>query len=248
MRPDIVIPVRDGDHNPSLRYTLRSIAAHVPHRKVWIAGHMPPWVRGVGFIPTRQTATKYQNSRANWKAAFDHPEVADNVLVFNDDFFVMRPITAVPPMHRGRLSDVYDHFLSRVKPGRYMLGMEQTMGLLDELGIADPLCYELHVPMLINRAKYLEMWETASRIKYPHSRTLYGNLWGLGGGKIPDPKIMSSGPVFPRSSTYLSTLPSAFTRGHVGAYIRGQFPRPCRYEKAAPRRVVPARRTSSARR
>ncbi len=239
MRPDIVIPVRPGENNQSLRYTLRSIAAHVPHRRVWIAGHKPAWVRGVGHIPNRQTATKYQNSRSNWKAAVDHPDVTDDFLIFNDDFFVMRPFPPVPPvLHRGPLAAVEEHFRTRVRPGRYMLGMRQTAELLADLGIDDPLCYEMHTPMLLNRQRYLEVWELGNRIKYPHSRTLYGNYWKLGGKKAVDPKIMSFGPRFPHSSLFLSTMNETFTRGQVGSYIRSMFPQRCRYE-AAPQRGEP---------
>ena len=241
--PDVVIPVRPGDNNPHLRYTLRSIAAHVPHRRVWIAGHMPPWVRGVGHIPTAQRhATKYQNSRSNWKAAFDHPEVTDQVLIFNDDFFVMRDLPGLPPVwHRGRCREVYAHFERQIRrPGRYMLGMRQTMDLLADLGHDDPLCYELHVPMLIERERYLEVWEIAQRIKYPHSRTLYGVLNHVGGTQMRDPKITHTGPHFNRGSLFLSTMSSAFQRGQVGAYIRSVFPAACRYE------APPARRRTAA--
>lgn len=259
MRPDIVIPVRPGEHNQSLRYTLRSIAAHVPHRRVWIAGHKPAWVRGVGHVPTKQTATKYQNSRANWKAAVDHAEVADDFIVFNDDFFVMRPLPASGPpvLHRGPLAEVERHFQRRVKPGRYMLGMRQTAELLDDLGIEEPLCYEMHTPMLLNRQRYLEVWEIANRVKYPHSRTLYGNYWRIGGRKATDPKVMVLGPHFPRGALLLSTMAETFARGQVGAFIRGAFAQRCRYEEPtsrptrrapAARRVVPPRRAPVARR
>ncbi|WP_019548627.1 hypothetical protein [Streptomyces sulphureus] len=230
MLPDIVIPVRERDRNEELRYTLRAIAANVPHRQVWIAGYMPSWVRDVGHVPTRQAATKYQNSRGNWKAAVDHEEVADDFLLFNDDFFVMKPLRGVmPALHRGPLSEVYRHFATRVKPGRYLLGMRQTMGLLDELGVESPLCYELHVPIALNRDRYVEVWEVCNRIKYPHSRTVYGNYWQLGGRQVRDPKVMTRG-AFPGGGQFLSTMPDTFTRGRVGTFIRGAFPQRSRFE------------------
>ncbi|MFE3378701.1 hypothetical protein [Streptomyces anulatus] len=230
MRPDIVIPVREGDRNPELRYALRAIAAHVPHRQVWIAGHIPPWVRDVGHVPNRQTATKYENSRSNWKAAVDHAEVSDDFLIFNDDFFAMRRVQRVPPMHRGLLADVERHFLRRVRAGRYLMGMRQTADLLADLGVERPLSYELHVPMLLNKARYLEVWEVANRIQYPHSRTLYGNYWKLGGTQIADPKVLTRGSGYPKGESWLSTMPETFERGQVGAYIRRTFPRPGPYE------------------
>lgn len=248
-RPDIVIPVREGAADGELRYCLRSIAAHVPHRRVWIAGYMPPWVQGVGHIPTQQGRTKYENSRGNWKAAFDHDEVADEVVIFNDDFFVMRRLVGgLPVQHRGLMREVYQHFEARLRPGRYMLGMRQTMGLLADLGIEDPLCYELHTPMAINRQRYLEVWEIANRIRYPHSRTLYGNYWQLGGQKVRDVKVMSRGPAFSRSSLFLSTLPDTFRYGHVGRHIRQAFTRPCRYEQPPGYRRPPGVYLSAGRR
>ncbi|MEW2066639.1 hypothetical protein [Streptomyces sp. NPDC007346] len=235
MLPDIVIPVREGDRNPELRYALRAIAANVPHRQVWIAGHIPPWVVGVGHIPTRQTATKYENSRANWKAAVDHDGVADDFLIFNDDFFAMRKVQRVPPMHRGLLADVEQHFLRRVRAGRYLMGMRQTAGLLADLGIERPLSYELHMPMLLNKARYLEVWEIANRVRYPHSRTLYGNYWQIGGSRVADPKVLTRGSAYPRGLSWLSTMPDSFEHGQVGAYIRSQFPAASPYERAGVR-------------
>jgi hypothetical protein len=49
--PDVVYVVRPGNRNEELRYSLRSIAAHLPHRRVWLAGFCPSWVRNISFIP-----------------------------------------------------------------------------------------------------------------------------------------------------------------------------------------------------
>lgn len=105
MLPDIVYPVRPGTINEELRYSLRSLA-NVPHGRVWIAGHRPPWARGVGHIPVPPQATKYLGSTANLRAAVEHPEVAEEFLYFNDDFFVMTAVQEVPALHRGPVDRV----------------------------------------------------------------------------------------------------------------------------------------------
>ena len=46
---DAVYYVRPGDRNDELRYSLRSLA-NLPHDRVWIVGHTPPWVTGIESI------------------------------------------------------------------------------------------------------------------------------------------------------------------------------------------------------
>ncbi len=49
--PDVVYVVRPGDKNEELRYSIRSVIANLPHRKVWIAGYKPTWLSDdLGYI------------------------------------------------------------------------------------------------------------------------------------------------------------------------------------------------------
>jgi len=227
--PDIVVPVREGAANAQLRYALRSWAAHLPHRRVWIVGYRPPWVSNVRHIPTRQAGTKYQNTTAAMRAACEHPEVSDTFLYCNDDFFVMRPVESMPVLHRGPVRDVERYYASRGN-GHYLRGLRETRDLLVRLGHPDPVSYELHVPMPVQKAGMLHALEVGRALDVVHKRTLYGVLNGIGGDYLQDVKVMRRSPLFDRDATYLSTMPDSFTNGAVGAHIRRMFTRPCRYE------------------
>ncbi|MFJ1695657.1 hypothetical protein ACIOHC_10980 [Streptomyces sp. NPDC088252] len=226
---DIVVPVREGAANTQLRYALRSWAANLPHRRVWLIGYRPAWVADVEHLPTRQSGTKYQNTTVAMRAACEHPDVTDRFLLCNDDFFVMQAQESMPVLHRGPVREVERYYETR-NSGKYLRGMQETRALLESLGHSDPLSYELHVPLLVDKAGMLDALDAGQRLDVVHKRTLYGNLAGLGGDRIDDVKVLTRSPRFPAESPYLSTMPDSFAHGRVGWFIRGQFHEPCRYE------------------
>lgn len=239
--PDIVIPVRPGDDNEELRYALRSFERNLPHRRIVIVGHKPSWVRRVLHIPTRQTGTKYKNSTRNVEAACKHPAVSDDFLLCNDDFFVLKPTKTMPVFHWGPMADVERYYATRAS-GAYLQGLRATKKLLAKLGYKNPLSYELHLPLPMNKQKFLEVLELGRHIPALHKRTLYGNVAALGGDEVTDPKVTTTGRRFPRRARFLSTMDSSW-RGAVGAYIQSRFPEPSSYEgraKVTVRRRKPA--------
>lgn len=228
--PDIVVPVREGAVNEQLRYALRSWAAHLPHRQVWIVGYRPAWADGVGHIPTRQTGTKYQNTTLAVRAACEHREVSETFLLANDDMFVMQPLTEMPVLHRGPVRTVEGYYAARAQ-GKYLRGMQETRDLLVGMGHTDPLSYELHVPMPVRKTAMLTALELGRHLDVVHKRTLYGNYANLGGTEIQDVKILHRAPRgYGPNSRFLSTMPDSFAAGHVGQFIRRAFPEPSRYE------------------
>lgn len=227
---DIVVPVREGAVNEQLRYALRSWAAHLPHGRVWVVGYLPAWVDGVRHIPTRQTGTKYQNTTAAMRAACSHPDVTDRFLYCNDDMFVMHSVEAMPALHRGSMRKVEAHYATRGS-GAYLRGMRETRELLARLGHDDPLSYELHVPMVVEKDAMLQALEVGRHLDVVHKRSLYGNLAEVGGAEIQDVKILHRAPRgYSGNSFFLSTMPDSFANGHVGAFIRRAFPERSRYE------------------
>ncbi|MFD4314986.1 hypothetical protein [Streptomyces sp. NPDC058548] len=223
MEMDIVVPVREGAVNEQLRYALRSWAAHLPHGRVWVVGHRPAWADGVQHIPTRQTGTKYQNTTLAVRAACEHPDVSDRFLLANDDMFVMKPLAEMPVLHRGPVRQVETYYEARAS-GAYLRGMRETRALLAELGHPDPLSYELHVPMPVDKAGMLRALDIGRHLDVVHKRSLYGNLAELGGREIRDVKVLHRAPRgYSAQDVFLSTMPDSFTAGHVGAHIRRTF-------------------------
>ncbi|MYX39040.1 MULTISPECIES: hypothetical protein [unclassified Streptomyces] len=228
---DLVVPVREGPVNEQLRYALRSWAAHLPHGRVWIIGYLPAWVAGVRHVPTEQAGrTKYVNTTSAVRAACEHPEVSDPILLCNDDFFTMRPIEEMPVLHRGPVREVEAYYASRGN-GSYLRGLRETRDLLVQLGHADPLSYELHVPLEVGKAAMLAALDAGRHLDVIHKRTMYGNLAGLGGERIDDVKVLHRMPRFDKGAAFLSTMPDSFTNGAVGHHIRRAFPQACTYER-----------------
>lgn len=229
--PDLVVPVRQAAVNEQLRYALRSWAACLPHRRVWIVGHRLPWLHDVEHIPTDQRGlTKYAATTLAVRRACEHPDVSDVFLLCNDDFFILEPLPGgMPVLHRGPVRQVEAYYAARAS-GQYLRGMRETRALLEGLGISEPLSYELHVPMPVDKLGMLAALDLGRDVPVLHKRTAYGNLARLGGEQINDVKVLHRGPTLPRGA-YLSTMPDSFSNGAVGQRIRRAYPRPCRYER-----------------
>lgn len=241
---DLVYTVRTGDQNEELRYSLRSVARNLPHDRVWIVGHCPPWLTGVEHIPTEQTATKWQNARANLYAACTHPDVSDRFVLMNDDFFVLSPIVDVDAalaLNMGPLVDVLERFRAARSHGPYVDGMANTLDLLRDWGYPDPLSYELHVPAVVDKAILADVIDRANAADTGalslHVRTLHGNVAGVGGETIADVKLPSFGGVTPDrlARPFLSTNDRTFKKARraLERIIGGG---PCRYEIPGARR------------
>src|SRR5690606_42080189 len=125
---------------------------------------------------------RYAGNRTNGPrdrgAARPRPGVPARSTCRHDDLLALAPPSA-PGAHRGPVAGV----VARTPMGRYRSGAAATMRLLQELGIKEPLSYELHIPMVVDRDRMLEVLNLpqARRIPVLHKRTLYGNLAGVGG-------------------------------------------------------------------
>lgn len=198
IRPDVVFPVRKGDHNEELRYALRSLS-NVPHDRVWIVGFKPSWVRekvngspGVYYFPREQKDRKYRNATESL-IRITHElgaSLSKPFLLSNDDFYVMEPIKGhFPVFHMGPVEAVIERYRKLHHQGAYWRGMVETFELMQRLGIQEPLSYELHIPIPIYREDLLEAWDLGKDLDVLHIRTLYGNLANLGGTYREDVKV-----------------------------------------------------------
>jgi hypothetical protein len=228
--PDIVYVVRPGEQNEELRYSLRSLI-NLPHGRVWVAGFCPWWVIDVGVIRVATRPGGHQSAKANLRAACEHPDVSEQFVYFNDDFFVMQPLERMPILHRGLI----DEAIRQGMRSWYTRAMRATRDLLVERGISDPLCYELHAPTLVTKQGMLEALDLCH---YPmvQERSMYANLQRIGGMEARNFKVYR-GDYGWRSWPFLSTNDSSFGRHPVGEYVRGAFDTPSPYERATP---VPA--------
>lgn len=225
--PAIIYQVRPGENNTELKYSLRSLR-NIAHGRVIIAGHVPAWINReqVTAVPVAQRAgQKHRNAEANLSAALDVLEDGEDFYLFNDDFYVIERIEWMPVLHRGPLDDV----IAAHQPGRYRSAMEATRKLLSqELGIGNLLSYELHIPMLFERTKLQLTLNIGSDIPAVHYRTLYGNIWNVGGVQTHDFKVYRPRDDGWRNWPFLSTNDNILSS--VGDYLAAVFPTASVYE------------------
>lgn len=230
---DLLYLLRVGEDNEELRHSLRSVAANLPHGRVWLAGHRPSWVDpdAVRFVPVPRHRDKHTSSTANLLAALREPDMPAHVVLMNDDFFVTSPVAGVPMLHRGSVAEVAAGYSPH---GTYGRGMRQTAALLARLGHPEAVSYELHVPMVIHGPTMRHLLELhgRGRIRCLHKRTLYGNLAHCGGRRAEDVKVFRDDQEWNPEGPFLSTNDVTFNRGRVGVWLRARFPDPCRYERA----------------
>lgn len=230
---DVIYPVKPGDDNEPLRYSLRSLT-NLPHDRVWIVGHKPTWVHGVEFIPGNHSGY-HANVYNNIRLACEHPDVADEIIVMNDDFVVTEPVERVQVFYRGTLDDHLN--IPRVKRGGWWKdSLTTTLICLQAHGIENPISYELHVPLPVDKAamaQTLQQFQHVTPDNPPQWRTLVGNMHDLGGKQRQDVKAYHGGELH---RPFHSTEPRSFPA--FRDKLATMFPEPSRYERHQARRVA----------
>lgn len=218
---DLVYPVRFGNLNEELRYSLRSQEKNLPHEEVHIVGYSPGWLTGVNSFSYLHGASKFENTTNAVRAACNSVAVSEDFILCNDDFFTLKPLADLPKLNRGPIDRFLDKF-----------GVPATRDLLIKMGCTDILSYELHVPMIVNKTLMKDVLDYAERfqIRGLNKRTLYGNLAQYGGEEVEDCKVYQQKQAWDKENTFISTSDESFGKCPVGQWIRDQFPDRSRYE------------------
>jgi hypothetical protein len=226
---DIIYPIRQGNSNEELRYSLRSLS-NLPHRNVILLGAPPAWTL-CDTRPFPQGSNYRMNTTKAMKKACEDSSISNPFLYFNDDFFVMAPLLECPRLNRGPIDSVIAELSP--KKDNYAQGMVSTKNLLLDLGFTSILSYELHMPLIVYKESMLYALKEydKSRSSNLHKRTLYGNILDYGGESVSDNKIVHSRSDFDREFPFVSTSDKSFKEYPIGAWIRKFFPDPCNYER-----------------
>lgn len=232
-KKDIVIPVRALDFSPHLCLTLRSIEKNFPHRKVWIAGHKPPWLsERVGYIPVLQGGTGWRNHMLIMSEVAHHDDVSSEFWYFNDDFYVLRKLATPPVFYDGTLEDRAKK-LRGVALGSYTQGAQTSFELLRDAGFENPLNFDLHTPMPMDKLGLndaIGLVMRSGKNFWPHLRSIYAAMAGLEGEEGKDVKVGSVTESIPDKAIYLSSSNRAI-QGQLGRELKALFPTPSKYEK-----------------
>lgn len=191
MRRDVVYILGKGSRwgDGEIRYSLRSVEKFFPHKNVIVVGERPAWLFGIRHVKKDDThSNPLKNGIDKIEAAVYSKLVTDPFVLMNDDFFFLKPVEEIKPFHRGKLKATIAAHLS--KAGYYYKALVHTLELLQDIGIDDPIDYEVHYPVLFEKEKVLNTLAV-----FPGGlllRTLYGNLFKVGGEFRADHKFNST--------------------------------------------------------
>ena len=233
---DIVYLLKDTSKNEELVYSLRSLV-NLPHDKVYLVGGCPLEINKerVTHIPTRQTNDKYKNTTTSIEVAARDPRISEDFILMNDDFFILQPIKDPEKelnLCRGPINEVLAEYTKRYGPdaNSYLIGMRQTNIYLQDLGVKEPLSYELHIPITMAKTNVLRLFQLPylHSLQVIHKRTIYGNLFKNNSQQVEDVKVRRKTywPIY--NQKFLSTEDDSWQ--YVKPYIHSLFPGKGPYE------------------
>lgn len=209
---DFVYICKDGT-NEELRYSIRSVVESFPNSNIWVVGGKPDWYIG-NYIRVNQTQTKYKNAAENLKKICSSKEISDSFILMNDDFYIIKKIDNIETFHGGYLLNKINLYQKINGNSNYTRKLAATYKKIIGLGIEDPLDYELHVPMVMEKEKLKEVLKYEDQFLW---RSMYGNTFNIKGKEMQDVKVYTKGPLVFKSynlnidsHTYLSSADSSF--------------------------------------
>jgi hypothetical protein len=209
---DYVYICRDGD-NEELRYSIRSVVANANPGNIWVVGGKPDWYCG-DFISVSQNENKYKNVYNNLIAICNSDKISNPFVIMNDDFYIIKKIQSIPSFHNGSLLKKFNAYEEFMGLTNYVKKLLTTYKKIKLIGIKDPLDYELHVPMIMEKEKLNEVLKYGDKFLY---RSMYGNMFNIDGIETKDVKIYSEGifaskqyDINKNNSPFLSSVDSSF--------------------------------------
>ena len=146
---------------------------------------------------------------------------------------IINKINKVKIYNNGLLSDQISSYHSVGHRSTYLNRLGKTYSYLQKRNILNPISYELHVPMPMEKSKLINVLGEKYTILW---RSAYGNRYKVGGEEIRDVKIYKRGPLLPISYNkedhdlpYLSNADNSFDL--IKDFLIANFPDKSIYEK-----------------
>jgi hypothetical protein len=233
----LICPVRPGDHNPELRYALRSWEANLIYPdglELWTVGYQPEWLVADRHV----SGNRYPSAP---RAVFDNVLLGSaaaaeaghrEVIYMNDDFLCLDVSGPVLPVRRDESLRVHRSAFPASTDAWWPRSLSLTLLWLEERGFSDPQSFEVHRPLLADPAK---MRDTLRQVDFeqdslPQWRTLYGVYNEIAAHPVHDVKLL--GPAHPTdrafASGWISTSDGIWR--HYQEPMAKRFQKPSRWE------------------
>lgn len=222
---DVLYPVKPIPSREML-YSVRSLAKNYKHDTLFVCGGYPQWLKDFVYIHNDQKGNKWQNAGGNIRKACEWDMLSDDFVLFNDDFYILKPVDEPKNYYSGSLKDK----IERHPENRYRFRLQKTYDYLMSIGIEEPRNYELHLPMVYNKHNMREITHTFPDIADYATRSLYGNLYVTDAEELEDDvKLWEQEHTVPEDWTYLS-ISDKYYQSRNFDQIRYKFSEKCRYE------------------
>jgi hypothetical protein len=219
---DFIYINRDGE-NEELRYSIRSVVDNVLDANIWVVGGKPDWYVG-NFVPVENVGNKFKNITECYKAICNIAEVSD-FIAMNDDFFILEQMSDIPYLYDGLLIDKAELHGSLHGTTEYFRVLTQANKALISMGINQPLNYDIHTPIKMNKEKLAKIVD----LSYA-PRSLYGNIFNVGGREIQDVKVYRNTPEDKIFEYFISTEDNTFDVVYT-KLLKDKFNTPSKYER-----------------
>ena len=231
MKPDLVYILKQSTDNEEFRYSLRSVEKYAKNcgKIVAIGGKVDGINVDVNIFLRQTGKTKYDRVNMTLREICLNSLISDNFILMNDDFFIMQEtdMSKLKNYYRCSMQEYLDLIIQTKFASEYSARLSRAAMALELLDL-DTKCYELHVPMMFNKHKLLEVFGALPG--FNGIRRLYGNYHKIKSSKINDCKVFTDTENFPKDTQFLSTSDASFRNGKVGEYIRASFPVKSRFE------------------
>lgn len=218
-----------------LIYSVRSIAQNLEFNKLWIYGGKKTEIRPDEYVMIMNQigATKWDRVRNMYRKVCENNAITEDFILFHDDFFVLKPTNYIKTEYRCTLLEHAEAIEKKYDKNQtnytvLLRNADKTLKNADKTALS----YELHKPFIFNRKKLLKILND-----YPKShciRSIYANVYGIGGEKAKDVKIKEANysniQDVMNNWDFVSTSDGSFQNGNIGIYLRDKFNKKCRFE------------------
>lgn len=206
-----------------LRLSLRSAEKYLKFDRVIVIGYLPEFLRTdkIVHIPFKENvAAKWKNLENKFLLIIDSPEISEDFIYMNDDFWLFKEYNPVPYFYKGLLSKVV-HKRTR---GIYAKRLRKTMKIFP-----NGKNFELHFPIIFNKIKLRAIIK-----KYGtgvERRSIYCNEYNIVGIKSKDYKVAKAEKIKEyKKAPFMSATDIAVTHIELAEFLFKRYPEPSSYE------------------
>lgn len=216
-----------GDHE-ELRYSMRS-AGRYALGTVVVSGYLPTWCTA-DHVPFPDGDRHIHNVCLKIKAALKSGSIGERFVLMWDDIYLQAPLDE-RWAYKGLLSQDVERERSERPEWEWVLrAKEATLSLIRSMGIAEPLDFGCHMPVVMERDKALASVEVA--IAQPYMVDIKALYWAMHGPEVVrGHDVKMRGWYGPTNAPVFSTGDACEQDQGYRQWIASRFPDPCRYER-----------------